>query len=135
MEAIDQLRTTMEQLRIKAFQLGAELGDTIRETRSAQVTFVSPCPKCGSRLTVVKNKRTGKRFIGCTGRWTSNCLFSLPLLQKGRLTLLRKFCPECGFQLVQTRASSGRPMVSCSRCFSERRGLGPGAAVETTEND
>lgn len=133
-EAIDQLRAVMTGLRVKASELGTELGNTIRETRSTQISFISPCPKCGSKLTVVRNRKTGKRFIGCTGRWTNNCTFSLPLPQKGKLTLLRKFCSKCGFQLVQTKASSSRPMVSCSKCFSERNRTEARALVETTGN-
>jgi DNA topoisomerase-1 len=133
-EAIDQLRAVMAGLRVKASELGTELGNTIRETRSTQISFISPCPKCGSKLTVVRNRKTGKRFIGCTGRWTNNCTFSLPLPQKGMLTLLRKFCSKCGFQLVQTKASSSRPMVSCSKCFSERNRTEARALVETTGN-
>lgn len=120
-EAIDHLRSAMTELRAKASELGAELGNTIRETRMAQTVLISRCPKCNSKLTIVQNRRTGKRFIGCTGRWEKKCTFSLPLPQLGKLTLLAKFCPKCGFQLVQAKTAGRKPMISCSKCFSEKR--------------
>ena len=122
MEAIDHLRSAITQLKARASEIGAELGNTIRETRMARTVLISKCPKCSSTLTVVRNKRTGKRFIGCTGRWERNCTFSLPLPQLGKLTLLEGLCSKCGFQLVQTRMTARRPMISCPKCFSESRG-------------
>lgn len=119
-EAIEHLRPAMEELEAKTAELGAELGRTIRETRVAQATLSTPCPECGSRLVVVRNRRTGKRFIGCAGRWKEGCTFSLPIPQLGELVLLSKSCAICGFQLVMVKARGRRPFVSCPRCFKER---------------
>ena len=124
-QAIDHLRSAMAELRARSDEVGGELGNSIRQIRLAQAALVSQCPRCGSTLTVVRNKRTGKRFIGCVGRWDRNCTFSLPLPQLGKLTLLKRFCSKCGFQLVQTRSRGHRPMISCSRCFSERKAQAP----------
>jgi len=120
-EAIEHLRLVMAQLQARISEVGTELGRTIRETRLGQITLLSPCPRCGSRLVVVRNSRTGKRFIGCTGRWEKDCTFSLPLPQIGGLTLSRKSCAKCGFELVIVKARGRRPMISCPMCFIERR--------------
>jgi len=120
-EAIEHLRPVIDELQARISEVGTELGKTIRETRLAQITLLSPCPRCGSRLVVVRNSRTGKRFIGCTGRWEKGCTFSLPLPQIGGLTLSRKSCSKCGFELVIVKARGRRPMISCPMCFTEKK--------------
>jgi hypothetical protein len=79
-----------------------------------------PCPKCGSELAVIRNKNTGKRFIGCMGRLerTPGCTFGLPLPQSGTITLLNKRCRKCGFQLIQLKLPDRRPFASCPSCYA-----------------
>lgn len=120
-KAIEYLRPVIADLEEKISEVGTELGKTIKETRLAQLTMLSPCPQCGSRLVVAQNRKTGKRFVGCTGRWDKGCRFSLPLPQLGQLTLLRKPCAKCGFELVQVRMKGRRPMLSCPMCFMKKR--------------
>jgi DNA topoisomerase-1 len=132
-QAIDHLRSAVAELRARSPQIGEELGKTIRQDRQEQVTLISQCPRCSSKLTVVRNKKTGKRFIGCVGRWEKNCTFSLPLPQLGNLTLLKRFCPKCGFQLVQTKSRGYSPMISCSRCFSEERAPTPESTAQRSK--
>ena len=117
LETIDYLKPLVEDLKAKELEVGRELTAIIGNMWLASVTLSVPCPECGSALKVVKNPRTKKRFIGCAGKWEKHCTFALPLPQFGRLTLLEKRCPECGFQLVQVRSKGQRPLVSCSRCF------------------
>lgn len=121
LEAVDYLKPVVEDLKLKEEEIGKELTSIIGEMWQASITLFVPCPKCGSALKVVKNPRTKKRFIGCSGKWKNNCTFALPVPQRGALTLLEKRCPECGFQLVQVRAKGRRPMISCSRCFVNKR--------------
>jgi DNA topoisomerase I len=116
-EAINDLKPIVEDLKTNENAIGKELTTIIRESWQASITLSVPCPRCGSKLRVVKNPNTKKRFIGCSGKWEKKCVFSLPLPQLGSLTLLAKRCPECGFQMVQVRSKGRRPMISCSNCF------------------
>jgi DNA topoisomerase-1 len=116
-ETVDYLKPIIEDLKAKEEEIGKELTPVISGMFLASITLFVPCPKCGSDLKVVKNPRTKKRFIGCAGKWKTNCAFSLPLPQFGALTLLDRRCPECGFQLVQVRSKGRRPLVSCPRCY------------------
>ena len=93
----------VEGLKTKEEEIGRELTHDNQQHVAGFNTLSVPCPKCGSKLRVVKNPKTKKRFIGCSGRWEKKCTFSLPLPQLGALTLLEKRCPECGFQMVQVR--------------------------------
>lgn len=80
-----------------------------------------PCPECGSTLTIVKSRTTGKRFIGCSGRMnrTTDCTFGLPLPQSGTIILLEKKCPKCGFQMIQLKLPDRQEFASCPYCYSQ----------------
>jgi DNA topoisomerase-1 len=119
-ETVDYLKPIVEGLKTKEEEIGKELTTIISDMWTASKTLAVPCPKCGSNLRIVKNPKSKKRFIGCAGRWKTNCLFTLPLPQFGTLTLLEKRCPTCTFQLVQTKSKGQRPMVSCSMCYAKR---------------
>ena len=120
LETIEYLKPVVEDLKTKEAEIGKELTSIISEMWLATNTLSVPCPKCGSKLKVVRNPNTKKRFIGCTGKWEKKCDFALPLPQFGSLTLLEKKCPDCGFQMVQVRSQGHRPMISCSNCFVNR---------------
>jgi DNA topoisomerase-1 len=117
---IEYLKPIFQGLKNKEDEIGRDLTGIINETWQASRTLSIPCPKCGSKLRVVRNPRTKKRFIGCSGRWEKQCTFSLPLPQLGTLTLLEKHCPDCGFQLVRVRTPGRRPIISCSNCFANK---------------
>jgi DNA topoisomerase-1 len=119
-ETVEYLKPIIETLKGEEKEIGTELTDIISEMREASTTLIVPCPECGSRLRIVRNPRTKKRFIGCSGKWKRNCGYSLPLPQIGRLKLLPKCCANCGFQLIQVSARARRPLVSCSRCYVEK---------------
>ncbi|WP_297438238.1 DNA topoisomerase I [Thermococcus sp.] len=53
---------------------------------------VGKCPKCGGDLVVRYNRRTGKRFVGCSN-WPK-CNVTYPLLQRGEVIPTNKTC--CG---------------------------------------
>jgi DNA topoisomerase-1 len=117
LEAVNYLRPIIETLKGLESEIGERLSEILRETISSEVTLVTPCPSCGSPLRIIKNKRTGKRFIGCSGWRAAKCNFTLPLPQKGKLTLLDKTCPKCGFQLISIKGRRGKPLISCPRCY------------------
>lgn len=120
LETVDYLKPLVEHLKTKEEEVGKELTTIISEMWVASITLSIPCPHCSSKLRVVKNPKTKKRFIGCSGKWKANCTFGLPLPQFGVLTLLERHCPHCGFQLIQVR-SKGRPaLVSCPKCYVDR---------------
>lgn len=117
LETVDHLKPILEGLKNKETEIGKILSETIRRMRLSEITLASPCPNCGATLFVLRSRRSGKRFVGCSGRWKTQCNFGLPLPQFGILTLLEKNCKECGFQMVQVRTKGRRPLVSCPRCF------------------
>jgi DNA topoisomerase-1 len=117
LQTVNYLKPIMEDLKTKEEEIGKELTSIIGKAWQDSITLSVPCPKCGSKLRVIRNPKSRKRFIGCSGRWEKKCAFALPLPQFGALTLLEKRCPECGFQMIQVRSKGRRPMISCSNCF------------------
>jgi len=123
LDTVDYLKPVLEELKGREEAVGNELTSILREMWLGSITLFVPCPKCGSSLKIIRNPRTKKRFIGCSGKWKTNCSFSLPVPQFGALTLLEKRCPECGFQLIQVKSRGKRSLVSCSRCYVNRAGI------------
>jgi DNA topoisomerase-1 len=119
-ETVDYLKPIVEGLKIKEEEIGDELTALIRGMWESSITLSVPCPKCGSKLRIVRNPKTKKRFIGCSGKWEKKCAFSLPLPQFGALTLLEKRCPKCRFQMAQVREKGRRPLISCPSCFANK---------------
>ena len=119
-EALEHLRPIMLALAENEEEIGSQLSEVIVTQRAADVTFDTPCPKCGLKLAVVRSRGTGKRFVGCSGKWQTGCNFTLPLPQFGNLTLLKRCCKACGFQMVQARSMGRRPLVSCPRCYATK---------------
>ena len=133
-EAIERLREVMLSLVENEMEIGSQLSRVLVAQRVANVTFDSPCPKCSLKLSVVRSRGSGKRFIGCAGKWETNCDFTLPLPQFGTLTLLSQRCKTCGFQMIQARSKGRRPLVSCPLCYKARTGTQGQANKETGIN-
>ena len=119
-EALEHLRPVMLSLAENEQEIGSRLSEVIVAQKVANVTFDTPCPKCGLKLTVVRSRGSGKRFVGCDGKWQTGCNFTLPLPQFGNLTLLTRHCSVCGFQMIQARSRGRRPLISCPRCYATK---------------
>ena len=119
-EAISHLKPIMEELKAHEQDVGNHLTLTITQTLTTELTLSVACPKCGRGLKVVRSRKSGKRFIGCIGKWEGACSFTLPLPQLGKLTLLDERCSKCGFQLVKVEARGRRPLTTCQRCYVEK---------------
>jgi len=119
-EAINHLKPIMDDLKMHEEEIGKQLSSMITLARASEFTLSVPCPNCGHDLRVIKSRKTGKRFIGCLGKWEGACSFTLPLPQLGRLTLLDKRCTKCSFQLVKVTSRARRPLVTCPMCYVKK---------------
>ncbi len=118
-ETLEYLRPIMLNLISREDEIGAQLAEVVTSQRIASLTFDYPCPRCGSKLKIIRSRTSGKRFIGCTG-YEKGCRFTLPLPQFGKLSITQMHCKVCGFQLVQAKSGGRRPMTSCARCYSNK---------------
>ena len=70
---------------------------------------IGKCPKCGGDLVVRYNRKTGKRFVGCSN-WPK-CDVTYPLLQRGQIIPTGKTCCN-GAPVVKIR-EKGREYEVC----------------------
>ncbi len=71
--------------------------------------IIGKCPKCGGDLVVRYNRKTGKRFVGCSN-WPK-CNVTYPLLQRGEIIPTDKTC--CGGAPVVKIREKGREYEIC----------------------
>jgi len=82
---------------------------------------VGKCPKCGGDL-VIRQSRSGKRFIGCSNY--PRCDVTYPLPQKGKIIPTGEVCPYCGAPLIIIRRRGKKDWKICPNidCEYNRRG-------------
>ena len=70
---------------------GSEKAVTVKARKPEKKPLViGKCPKCGGDLVVRYNRKTGKRFVGCSN-WPK-CDVTYPLLQRGEIIPTNKTC-------------------------------------------
>ncbi len=90
------------------------------EKKNNDPIIVGKCPKCGGDLVVRYNRKTGKRFVGCSN-WPS-CDVTYPLLQRGKIIPTGRVCPECGAPIVRIREKNREYEICLDiRCKKDRK--------------
>ena len=111
--AVNKLTPVLLRLKKSEKQIGEELSLAIRESRMNQ-RIIGDCPVCGTgKLIILRSRKTGKRFLGCTSFFKHSCNVSFPLPQKGKVTAAGKVCSECGFPMIRLKLKGKRPLVIC----------------------
>ncbi len=77
--------------------------------------IVGKCPECGGELVI---KRAKGRFVGCSNY--PECKYTLPLPQKGRLSVTAKKCDKHGMKILKVIMKNGNSWTFCPRCFVEK---------------
>ena len=112
-DTIAQLRKTLEILKTKEKRIGARLNRGIQKAR-IQERYIGSCPTCETgTLLILRSKKTGKRFVGCTNYFQSSCTTSYPLPQKGLLKPLIQACKTCGCSTVRVIIKGKRGWNFC----------------------
>jgi DNA topoisomerase-1 len=68
------------------------------------------CPESGHNLIVRRNRKSGKRFVGCEGY--PECRVTYPLPQRGDIIPLGTQCDVCGSPEIKVLGKK-RPWVTC----------------------
>jgi DNA topoisomerase I len=72
--------------------------------------ILGKCPQSGHNLIVRRNRKSGKRFVGCEGY--PECRVTYPLPQKGDIIPLGTQCDACGSPEIKVLGKK-RPWVTC----------------------
>ena len=110
---IEILKPIMNEFKEKEKVIGEQLSDAIRRAK-LQERIIGTCPTCKTgNLMLLRSRKTGKRFIGCTNYFEGSCKTSFPLPQRGTVRIPRKNCRGCGWPTVQVLIHGKRPWTLC----------------------
>jgi DNA topoisomerase-1 len=97
---IETLKLVTSELKEKETVVGEQLSLPLQKSKLEEKT-VGTCPKCiGGKLMILRSKKTGKRFVGCTNYFESKCNTAFPLPQSGTIKPLQSVCKSCGSPMV-----------------------------------
>lgn len=108
-EVVLESRKLLEKIisKIKIEEISERLQEGVKKDK-----VIGNCPKCGKELVLRKAK---KRFIGCS--WYPKCDFSLPLPQKGTLSITGKNCEKHGAKILRIKGK--KTWSFCPICNAE----------------
>jgi DNA topoisomerase I len=104
-ESRDVLRRVYENLSESEKEFADMVWDGIRGDET-----LGKCPESGHNLIVRRNRKSGKRFVGCEGY--PECRVTYPLPQKGAIIPMGTQCDACGSPEIKVLGGK-RPWVTC----------------------
>ena len=111
-EAVEILKPVTLELKEKEAVIGASLSQAIQKLRLDERT-IGKCPKCQSgKLVILRSKKTGKRFVGCTNYFEHKCDAAYPLPQKGVIKT-SGVCKICGCPTIRVFTGIKKPWCLC----------------------
>jgi DNA topoisomerase I len=109
----ETLKQVTSELKTNQFAVGAQLSLANQKARLEERT-VGACPKCGDgQLVILRSKKSGKRFVGCTNYFKSKCDTAYPLPQTGTIKSLSHKCPNCGAPTIAVFSAGRKPWKLC----------------------
>jgi len=112
-EAIDRLKPVLEDLKRQEETIGRTLNNAVRQTK-LQERIIGNCPTCKTgKLMILRSRKTGKRFVGCTNYFEGVCKASFPLPQRGIVKPTVRTCNVCGWPTVLIFWKGRRPWRLC----------------------
>jgi DNA topoisomerase-1 len=126
---IEALKTVTVKLKENEKAIGASLNQAIRKSKLEE-RIVGSCPNCqNGKLVILRSKKTGKRFVGCTNYFEGTCKTAFPLPQRGFVKPLGNICKGCGWPTVRVWLKGRRAWNLCfnSACplkKERRKGVG-----------
>ncbi len=104
-ESRDVLRKVYENLSESEQEFADIVWTGIREDE-----ILGPCPECGENLIIRRNRKSRKRFAGCSGY--PECRKTYPLPQRGDIIPLGTRCDACGAPEIKVLGKR-RPWITC----------------------
>jgi DNA topoisomerase-1 len=111
--AVDFLKPILEKFKATEKTIGTELDEALQSVIRKSAT-IGICPVCKTgELMIIRSRKSGKRFIGCTSYRNGKCNFSAPIPQTGVLQPTEKKCQVCGFPIIAVKIRGRRPWQLC----------------------
>ena len=91
-------------------KIGEKLMEGLKASREEE-RRLGVCPKCGGELRIIRSRRTGLFFVGCSNY--PKCTNSYPLPQHARIEKTGKVCDKCGTPIIRVYRKGKRPFTMC----------------------
>jgi DNA topoisomerase-1 len=112
-DAIGHLKPLLEEFKEKEETIGKALSKAVKDA-GLQERIIGDCPTCKTgKLIVLRSRKTGKRFIGCTNYFKNQCKTSVPIPQRGKVKPTGRKCRICDWPTVTVTSQKGRPWALC----------------------
>ncbi len=112
-DTTETLKLVISELKEKEAEIGARLSKTLQQGRLDERT-VGACTKCSDgKLVILRSKKSGKRFVGCTNYFEGKCTTTFPLPQTGTVKPLGTVCKSCGSPIVAVYQRGRYPWRLC----------------------
>jgi DNA topoisomerase-1 len=112
-DTVEILKPVTTKLNENEKVIGARLSQALMKAKLKERT-VGACPTCQSgKLVILRSRKTGKRFIGCTNYFKGTCKTAFLLPQKGLVKPSAKVCKSCGWNTVRVWMKGKHPWNLC----------------------
>ena len=123
-DTIELLMKTTKILKTKEKIIGARLNSAVKKSliHKREVGYCSFCKD--GKLVILRSKKTGKRFVGCTNYFEGLCKTAYPLPQKGVIKTNDQSCKSCGCPTIKVSIKGRRSWNLCldPKCSSKLKG-------------
>jgi DNA topoisomerase-1 len=106
---VDASRDVLRRVYENLIEAEKEFADIVWDGIRGDETL-GKCPESGHNLIIRRNRKSGKRFVGCLGY--PECRVTYPLPQKGTIIPLHTQCDACGSPEIKVLGGK-RPWVTC----------------------
>jgi DNA topoisomerase-1 len=112
-DATETLKVVVSELKDKEASIGAQLSMALQKVKLDE-RAVGACPKCqDGQLVILRSRKTGKRFVGCTNYFDNKCNTSYPLPQTGVIKPLTTLCKNCSSPTIVVYYKGRLPWRQC----------------------
>ncbi|GAG44872.1 unnamed protein product, partial [marine sediment metagenome] len=111
--AVEILKPILSEFKANEGLIGVEINEALK-SQASKASALGSCPACGvGEIRLIRNRRTGKRFAGCSNFFNGTCDVSFPLPQKGKILATGEKCPHCGAPIIKVLRGRRRPWRLC----------------------
>ncbi|MGD0406487.1 MAG: DNA topoisomerase I [Candidatus Bathyarchaeia archaeon] len=112
-KVIEILKPVTMELKEKESVIGKQLSQALKKARLEE-RIVGACPTCADgKLLILRSRKTGKRFVGCSNYFEGKCNVTFPLPQSGTVKPLDSVCKSCGWPTLRVWMKGKRPWKLC----------------------
>jgi DNA topoisomerase-1 len=112
-KVIEILKPVTMELKEKESVIGKQLSQALKKARLEE-RIVGACPTCADgKLLILRSRKTGKRFVGCSNYFEGKCNVTFPLPQSGTVKPLDSVCKSCGWPTLRVWMKGKRTWKLC----------------------